>query len=555
MTYVIQYTSFDTRGARSTGGATGSQQVLHGDTPFQLKPAIEDNPHLKRRKKVDDLDTENFSEFIAACICRALIGLDNIEPREAEPKSPGASSEERSPDATSEEGSGASSTELASPSSRSSSPTRSGSHGGAGISIRPLSPSPISRSRAHGGAGAATPPVADRDPPELIPRICLVYRCDETGPKAGKVRIQIASRYLKSTGGGSPPSLDEYGKHRAHSLGFRGAIRERAKGKEAFININAKAENCFAIGEKETIPRPILDISCNPTSFDRRNSILRTDLAKAIAFSSLVGDHDVNPSNMMVITHEGENRIARIDFGHAFNDLLMPTKFYAKVNGGAKRYQNWIQDFLNRETIINLNPFRQITKLWESYNGVTPSVELYTAFNDILDNHGRLGLGIDNARKSFVHIIDIIHRQPLTKVSDKNKKIIVTHILESLSRIGQNFIDKNYSIAMKSTSLRSTTPGAIISSFFEDLQAAFQIRLEEVARVQMLLHVQILINNHITNNLELVIPPDVVRISRDLKTKDGKIIWFKMRNNEPAFIGTPEEYFAHESAIRDRTSA
>ena len=73
--------------------------------------------------------------------------------------------------------------------------------------------------------------------------------------------------------------------------------------KKRMVKINSKPNNnCVSIADQP---------------------ILKQDLADAIAISILVGDHDINPGNMIVYKDSNnQNRIARIDLGHSFNDLI-----------------------------------------------------------------------------------------------------------------------------------------------------------------------------------------------------------------------------------------
>ena len=52
------------------------------------------------------------------------------------------------------------------------------------------------------------------------------------------------------------------------------------------------------------------------------NSSLRQVLAYSITLSSTVIGHDGNPGNIMI----ADNKIARVDFSHALNDLINTLK-------------------------------------------------------------------------------------------------------------------------------------------------------------------------------------------------------------------------------------
>ena len=104
-------------------------------------------------------------------------------------------------------------------------------------------------------------------------------------------------------------------------------------------------------------------------------------LARAIAISAIVGDYDVNTGNMLVIQPEGqaEPTIGRIDFGHAFNDLLNAPK---KMGGEVRERKHPIFDFFNRTNVASF-PKGSISKVWRDYVGLVPSSLLADALYQI----------------------------------------------------------------------------------------------------------------------------------------------------------------------------
>lgn len=108
---------------------------------------------------------------------------------------------------------------------------------------------------------------------------------------------------------------------------------------------------------------------------------LKQDLCKAIVLSAVLGDHDVNPGNMMVFKIDNKPRIARIDFGHAFNDLLK----CSRINGGKIRdKENPILDFFNRTEVGGV--LGAPSKLWRDYPDLIPCKEMADALRAISEN-------------------------------------------------------------------------------------------------------------------------------------------------------------------------
>ncbi len=126
------------------------------------------------------------------------------------------------------------------------------------------------------------------------------------------------------------------------------------------------------------------------------NAALRRDIAKGIAGSIINGDHDINPGNFVVVTKDGQDRAARIDFEHAFNDLLNTSKAFG---GTVRNKDNQVLDFLNREKVAGLK-FGAKSKLWRDYPGMIPTQEMADAFKEVSQSPG-LREGIAAGREEF----------------------------------------------------------------------------------------------------------------------------------------------------------
>ena len=158
-----------------------------------------------------------------------------------------------------------------------------------------------------------------------------------------------------------------------------------------------------------------------------KSSGLKNELATAIALSAVVGDHDVNPGNMMYIKNKGKERIARIDFGHAFNDLINTSSTFG---GGIQFKQNNIIDFLNREKVGGLKLGAR-SKLWRDYPGLIPSRELVAAFRKIADNADKIANPLKDIVSQFKTIYD--------ESTASQKK----HIINSLNEIHKSITGKS----------------------------------------------------------------------------------------------------------------
>jgi len=132
--------------------------------------------------------------------------------------------------------------------------------------------------------------------PDNIPEVDLVYDSDSQ-------RILIASKYLTES---KIRTLDYYAR-------------------EQGVSVNGKTHVKLVHG---------LAGSGELSIDGEENAFLRKGMANAIAVSIITGDHDINPGNILVIQdNSGIERIARIDFGHAFNDLISAPEM---MGGGIK---------------------------------------------------------------------------------------------------------------------------------------------------------------------------------------------------------------------------
>jgi len=221
------------------------------------------------------------------------------------------------------------------------------------------------------------------DGSEAVPDVSLVYN-----PENGQV--SVASKYLTGT---KVRTLDDYAKEQNPELKF--------KRHSSFVDgIESPSTGQYSIsGDK--------------------NKEFRQGLANAIVVSALVGDHDVNPGNILAV----DDKVARIDFGHAFNDLLNTSRIFG---GRVRNKENQMLDFLNREHIASFPPPGGKSKLWRDYPGMVPSEELANAFKEMSQSTG-IQDGISAAKAEFQELLFELEKNNDTKVQE--------HVLKSLKAI------------------------------------------------------------------------------------------------------------------------
>ena len=269
--------------------------------------------------------------------------------------------------------------------------------------------------------------------PDSVPEVSLVYN--------DKLRqVQIASKYLT---GDKVRTLDGYAVEKGSKIKKHAVFVSRPTGKA----------NEFDLSGDE-------------------NASLRKGLAYSVALSSIVGDHDVNPGNIMMV----DNKVARIDFGHAFNDLINTIKIFG---GGLRNQSNRTLDFINREHVASFPPPGDKSKLWRDYPGLIPSDEIAQAYHDLSKPDNNLNHGINSAKAEFKDLLDHVRKNG----SKKEIKEVTKHVVDSLKAI-------NKSIGGPKIKVGSKNPDKFLDKVFDNLGAFCAENKRQMQGVSKLLKLQ-----------------------------------------------------------------
>jgi len=357
--------------------------------------------------------------------------------------------------------------------------------------------------------------LAGKGDPKLIPELSLVYNKD-------KNRVMVASEYLgnESKGEKTLGNIDGYAETQgvamigAHGIHVKKVTTRKGTNQDGLngeFNLSGEA-----------------------------NKQMRKDLARGIALSAIIGDHDVNPGNMMVIKTTEGNRIARIDFGHAFNELLSGSK---TMGGKVRNNDNRVLDFINREKVTTF-PRGHTSKFWRDYD-IMPSIELAEAFKELSspEKTKEITEGINNAKASFKELIDDLQGDP-----EANKDAI-KHITDSLIKINSN---------AKGDKIQAKDPEGIMNEVFGNLEKFCSDNQKQMGDVGKLMEMQVNIDKLIENKrdgepLDESLMTDVRRQYQaftggpgvkgiGLGAKDQGIEWCKLDKKNKAFKGTLESY-------------
>ncbi len=262
---------------------------------------------------------------------------------------------------------------------------------------------------------------------------------------------------------------------------------------------------------------------------------LKKSLAEALVLSAIIGDHDVNPGNMMVVTQSQTKQVARIDFGHAFNDLLSAP---AILGGQLENKTYPVLDFFNRTSVAGI---RAPSKLWRDYPGMIPSMEIVMALRDFhVQFREKIQLGIQGAHNEFLEAIKVLEQ------NHQHKSI--SHLRQSLLAICANIAPNNKNLA----------ENASTKDIFKFMQTFLLNNGQHLMQVANVMELQIYLEQ--TLHTDAPDAKSLERINELLQENDfprlgEKIQWIRTGINEPPFVGSVAQYITHQLIVSSPDSA
>lgn len=255
------------------------------------------------------------------------------------------------------------------------------------------------------------------------------------------------------------------------------------------------------------------------------------DVQRNIALSALMGDHDVNPGNMIALS---DGHVGRIDFGHAFNELINgPGGSW--FGGGVQFSGNRVLDFFNRESISGV-PFtgQQTPKLWRDYIGAGPSEGMTAALREIGQSQTQLE-GIQLAKSQFSNLITALEAEGTPEARAQ-----IEDLTNSLKRISQNI----------GVPVTTDVPGEAVDQVFANITNFIQSGQRQMLEVANLSELQTMIDAFIEENPDPTAPiPENIQAAYNILldstvAAEGNeaLTWMKMSRETPAFQGNLEAY-------------
>jgi len=250
----------------------------------------------------------------------------------------------------------------------------------------------------------------------------------------------------------------------------------------------------------------------------------KQDLANALVISAIIGDHDINTGNLVVID---QNKLARIDFGHAFNDLLHTHQ----IHGGKVRdTNNPIFDFFNRSSVAGI--LGAPSKFWRYYPELLPSQEIVNALKTIghltPEKKTMLLLCVENTKTEFKSLINCM------KQHKDNKGI--QHLIYSVNEITQYITGK----PVKSAQTADSAVAGLIDAIHRFILKNCKNALVAAEIMQCQIEIDKLIHSNKINKTLLNTTYAGLK-----QNSTGNIQWIKLEKNTPAFNGSLSEYIDH----------
>lgn len=273
----------------------------------------------------------------------------------------------------------------------------------------------------------------------------------------------------------------------------------------------------------------------------------KRQLCDILAVSLALGDHDLNPGNLFLTydTITGKSHLGRIDYGHAFNDLIKnwgPKALHTpKVDNIEER--GFCLDSLNRAA-VNGSPSKFLT----NFQGLIPDIE----FANALRRHEEASKKIDSAIFKMKDHIDKIYATEDEHVIKQLQEAMGT----LLEKMGKPFVE--YTESEKLLLLNATTDkesiwakrNILINRVLNEVRGFVETNLEEQMSLGNVMEVQVIVDKMLTGKAT---PEDMLKVKelydsdkRYLKGGlDKPIEWIRISKEAGIFSGNLQEYIQY----------
>ena len=253
-----------------------------------------------------------------------------------------------------------------------------------------------------------------------------------------------------------------------------------------------------------------------------------------------MGDHDINPGNLIVVKTNDNINVTRIDFGHAFYDLAKfnhcKTGVFVEENH-VLTFFNLAQFFIQDASWLdNVNQKSLVSKLWRDYPGMMPCEELAEA----------LQMVTSVKEEKIKEAIQKIHTEFSLLTNNFSNIALSRHIYDALLMIYK----KN---GGKTSKISKQDPfGKGIACILTYLGEMFKHNCTDAAEVSKLMSLQCFIDDMLMTNIGIDTQAvlDAIGKNECLKTVSGQteIAFIKLTDylldgrSKQAFKGSLEAY-------------
>ncbi|MCH9756839.1 MAG: hypothetical protein K0U37_06595 [Gammaproteobacteria bacterium] len=267
---------------------------------------------------------------------------------------------------------------------------------------------------------------------------------------------------------------------------------------------------------------------------------LAKTLARASAAAAILGDHDLNPGNRVVIKQgDSAPTIGSIDFGHAFNDLIHAPSV---VGGRIRLPDNPIFDFFNRSSVAGFRPGGDVSKFWRDYKGFIPSELLGDALIELGENKEAQQKGLLAAKAEFNALFKLI----AANSDDTESK---AYVIKSFNEIHHAITGTFFPTQPKK---QANTDQENIKLFFKAIEQFIQKNAENAVFAGKMMKQQAALTEALHADIDNLdtFSEHWKQIFKDetLMNSKGALLypWFKRDMTEKPFQGTFEAYIINE---------
>ncbi|MDX1916565.1 MAG: Sca4 family protein [Rickettsiaceae bacterium] len=348
---------------------------------------------------------------------------------------------------------------------------------------------------------------------ELSPEVSLV-----TGG-TNNSHIYIASRYIRDGVGDLDTASPKY-------LGVKKRRKDKSHVGLVLLPKDASDAHIKALNELGYVAlRPGYTTDVKDTNIS--HDTLIKDICQSIALSALSGDHDLNPGNLILVSHQKtdqtkELRVARIDYGHGFNDLLFMRKAPKDIG---------IIDYFNRTKLPGFGD-AGVSKLWRDYEGFVPSEQLAQALAEVSKNPEKYKKALKETESNLTNYSGKLEGNP------KAQKRFIKEIKKMTKQMEQMGIQIN-----------PVDPDPI-KNYFAHLDKFYEKRFKEMQQAADLMRAQARVDELI---LEGKTAEQVIEEIKPTYAETTSQKWFRAEKDTVPISGTLIDYVTQRiNQLQDR---